>query len=185
MGALEYMEYDPSIIRGLDYYTGTVFEAHDKAGEERAILGGGRYDNLVADVGGDPLPGVGFAMGDVVINLVLEKFETLPSLRVSPADVFIPIFDVESRNASLQLAAELRSNGIRAEWFPEVTRLPRQLKYADRYNIPLVIILGPEEIAAGEIAIKDLKTGQQISTPRHEVVPYILKWLEENPVIES
>jgi len=65
----EYLIFDPTVIRGLDYYTGTVFEAREATGAERAILGGGRYDNLVSDVGGDPIPGVGFAMGDVVLQL--------------------------------------------------------------------------------------------------------------------
>ena len=72
------MRFAPHIIRGLDYYTGTVFEAWDLNGEFRAILGGGRYDNLVSDVGGDPLPAIGFAMGDLVISLVLKKFGALP-----------------------------------------------------------------------------------------------------------
>ena len=73
MGVSEYIQYDPGIIRGLDYYTGIVFEAKDQEGG-RAIFGGGRYNNLVADVGGQPAGGIGFAMGDVVIRLILEKY---------------------------------------------------------------------------------------------------------------
>ena len=72
LGLEDYVKFDARIIRGLDYYTGTVFEARELEGG-RAILGGGRYDNLVNDVGGDPLPGVGFAMGDVMVSIVLEK----------------------------------------------------------------------------------------------------------------
>jgi len=94
LGLTPYVRYAPHIIRGLDYYTGTVFEAWDCDGEFRAILGGGRYDNLVSDVGGDPLPAVGFAMGDLVISLVLKKFATLPpDLGASPARVLITVFD--------------------------------------------------------------------------------------------
>ncbi len=85
--------YDPNIIRGLEYYTGTVFEARDRDGEFRAILGGGRYDNLVADVGGLPVGGMGFAMGDVVIRLVLQKYGCLPVLKTFPAQVMVTIFD--------------------------------------------------------------------------------------------
>jgi histidyl-tRNA synthetase len=78
LGVQEYVRFAPHIIRGLDYYTGTVYEAQEQKGEfRRAILGGGRYDNLMADVGGDPLPGVGFAMGDLVITLILEKMGRL------------------------------------------------------------------------------------------------------------
>ena len=79
LGVSDYVRFAPYIVRGLDYYTGTVFEAWDKDGEFRAILGGGRYGNLVEAVGGEPLSGIGFAMGDVVIPLVLEKFGCLPA----------------------------------------------------------------------------------------------------------
>ena len=76
MGVSTYVKFDPQVIRGLDYYTGTVFEARDEDGG-RAILGGGRYDNLVADVGGEPLPGVGFAMGDVMMTVILKKYNSI------------------------------------------------------------------------------------------------------------
>ena len=95
MGLRDYVGYDARIIRGLDYYTGTVFEARDLDGG-RAILGGGRYDNLVADVGGDPLPGVGFAMGDVMMTIVLQKYGLIPALGLSPARVLVTIFDENS-----------------------------------------------------------------------------------------
>lgn len=170
MGVADYVEYDPVVIRGLDYYTGNVFEAYDAGGEERAILGGGRYDDLVADVGGDPLPGVGFAMGDVVIGLVLEKCGVQPDLRANPAEVFIPTFDENSRGDALRLASELRDAGLRVEWFPEITRLPKQFKYADRQGIPLAVILGPDEIKFDQVAIKDLRTGTQTTVPRSEAV---------------
>jgi len=91
LGVSDYVVYDPKIIRGLDYYTGTVFEAHDVKGEFRAILGGGHYANLVADVGGNPLPGVGFAMGDVVINLVLEAYGLYPSQLSQKEAVFVTV----------------------------------------------------------------------------------------------
>ena len=87
LGVSEYVEFDPHIIRGLLYYTGTVFEAFDVNHEFRAVFGGGRYDNLVGAVGGDPLPGVGFAMGDMIILLLLEKFGCLPAGPAEPAPV--------------------------------------------------------------------------------------------------
>jgi histidyl-tRNA synthetase len=85
MGVQEYVRYAPHIIRGLDYYTGVVFEAHDLQGG-RAVLGGGHYDNLVSAVGGDPLPGIGFAMGDVMSTIVLEKYGCIPSELTLQAD---------------------------------------------------------------------------------------------------
>ncbi len=181
MGAGEYIEYDPTVVRGLDYYTGTVFEAYDAAGEERAILGGGRYDNLVADVGGEPLPGVGFALGDVVTGLVIEKYGARPSLRSNPAEVFIPTFDQPSLGEALRLASELRAAGLHVEWFPEITRLSKQFKYADRQGIPLAAILGPDEIQADQVAIKDLRTGKQVTIPRKEVSALIRELLKEEP----
>ncbi len=89
----EYVTFDPQIIRGLDYYTGVVFEARDMDKEGRAILGGGHYGNLVGDVGGELLPGVGFAMGDVMLRLVLEKYQCLPEFDDTSAKVLVTVFD--------------------------------------------------------------------------------------------
>ncbi len=169
LGIDAYLRFDPSIIRGLDYYTGVVFEARDAKGEHRAILGGGRYDNLVADVGGDPVPAIGFAMGDVVIGLVLEAADALPSLKTSPAQVLVTNFDAALAPQSLALAAELRHTGLRVEWYPESARMGKQLKYADRYGIPLVAILGPEEVQAGTVTLKDMRSGEQATCPRDKL----------------
>ena len=168
LGVSEYLAYDPTVIRGLDYYTGTVFEARDAAGEHRAVLGGGRYDNLVGDVGGDRLPSTGFAMGDVVLGLVLAAASARPTLRISPSAVLVTTFDTSTRSASLRLCHELRAAGLHAEWFPEPGRMPRQLKYADRLGIPLVAILGPDEVQAGSLTLKHLPTGRQIVCPREQ-----------------
>ena len=113
LGVSDFLEYDPTVIRGLDYYTGNVLEAWDCDGEFRSILGGGRYDNLVADVGGQPVPGVGFAMGDMVMGLVAQKFQKVPALRPSPAEVLVTIFDKTGIAESLRLATELRAGGVK------------------------------------------------------------------------
>jgi len=162
LGLEEYVEYDPTIVRGLDYYTGTVFEARDRDGEFRAVLGGGRYDNLVGDVGGDRLPGVGFAMGDVVIQLVLEKFGCLPSLRAAPAQVLVTTFGQGEVGASLDLGRRLREVGLLVEWYPTPDRLPKQLKYADQAGIRFAVICGPDESARGSVSLKDLAKREQI-----------------------
>jgi histidyl-tRNA synthetase len=178
LGISDYVSYDPTIIRGLDYYTGTVFEAKDKAGEERSILGGGRYDNLVADVGGDPVPGVGFAMGDVVIQLVLEELKLVPELRTNPADILVTLFDQETRNETLSLASELRRSGLNVEWYPQTDRLPKQFRYADRQGIHLVAILGPDEVQNNTVSIKDLTSGEQKTIARNELVEALCRMLE-------
>ena len=138
LGMRPYVRYAPHIIRGLDYYTGTVFEAWDQKGEFRAILGGGRYDNLVSDVGGDTLPAVGFAMGDLVIRLVLEKFICLPeNLDASPASVLVTVFDENLMPASFSLATQLRQSGLKVACYPEAAKLGKQFKYGDRMGMRL------------------------------------------------
>ena len=113
LGVKEYVKFDPNIMRGLLYYTGTVFEAFDTSGSvKRAILGGGRYDNLLADVGGQPLSGVGFAMGDMVVGIVLQEKGLLPEFIPSPAPVLVTIFDESLLRESYSLAAELRKVGF-------------------------------------------------------------------------
>jgi histidyl-tRNA synthetase len=168
-GVKDYLEYNPAVIRGLDYYTGTVFEARDAGGEFRSILGGGRYDNLVADVGGDPLPGVGFAMGDLVISLVLKKFGKEPALRVAPADVLVTTFSPQEATASMKLAQLLRSAGFCVEWYPAAEKLPRQLKFADTLGIPLAVIAGPDEVRAGKATLKDLAKREQVTVDTGEL----------------
>jgi histidyl-tRNA synthetase len=177
LGVRDYVEYDPSVIRGLDYYTGTVYEARDALGHHRSILGGGRYDNLVADVGGDRIPGTGFAMGDVVFSLVLEENGVRPELQLNPSDVFVTTFNEDTATASLELSAELRRAGFSVEWYPEPVRMARQFKYADRQGIPVAVVLGPDEIEHGEVAIKDLRSGGQQSVAHAETVESIRKLL--------
>ena len=110
MGLGDYVRFDPAIIRGLDYYTGIVFEAQDQDGG-RSILGGGHYDNLVAAVGGDPLPAVGFAMGDVMIGLILEKYGLVPTFQQTPAQVLVTVFD-EARLQSAFVLADAAARGL-------------------------------------------------------------------------
>jgi histidyl-tRNA synthetase len=156
MGVMEYVVFDPQVIRGLDYYTGTVFEARDRAKEGRAVLGGGHYDNLVEDVGGDPLPAVGFAMGDMMIAVVMEKYGLLPKLSAIPAKIMVTIFDEESLVDAFALSAEIRRNGIAVVCYPEPAKLPKQLKYADRIGVRYALICGPDEKARGMVTVKDL-----------------------------
>jgi len=174
LGVAEYVAYDPKIIRGLDYYTGTVFEAHAVNGEFRAILGGGHYANLVGDVGGNPLPGVGFAMGDVVIMLVLEAFGLIPENLVDPETLFVTVFSEDTLAESIRLSSELRAAGfkvIQAE--PE--KLAKQFKYADRLGLSRALVLGPEEIEGQTVVVKDLHTYEQVSIERASLIEFLRK----------
>jgi histidyl-tRNA synthetase len=161
LGVRDYLLYDASVVRGLDYYTGPVFEAYDREGFFRAIFGGGRYDNLVADVGGDRITGVGFAMGDVIIELLLERVGKRPALPTSPSKVLVTLFDADLCPQTLALAARLRRAGINAEQSLEAERLGKQIRYADRKGIPYVAILGPDELAKDQVVLKNLVTGEQ------------------------
>ena len=137
----------------------------------RAILGGGRYDNLVGDVGGNPLTGVGFAMGDVVITLLLEKYGLLPKdLDVNPAPVLVTVFDEERQLASLGLATRLRKAGLKVVLYPEAVKLGKQFKYADRIGARVTLVLGPDEAVKGQVAVKNLLTGEQVIVQQDAVV---------------
>jgi len=183
LGVGDYVRYEPSIIRGLDYYTGTVFEAQETEGDiRRSILGGGRYDNLLADVGGDPLPAVGFAMGDVVVTLILQQYDLVPqSILRSPASVLVTIFDEERLLPSFALAAELRRDGLNVACYPEPAKLGKQFKFADRIGARVVVVLGPDEIKNGQIAIKNLTTGDQETVIRQEAAKTIWQMLDRGP----
>ena len=179
LGVREYTAYEPKIIRGLDYYTGTVFEARDTAGNFRAILGGGHYANLVAEVGGSPLPGVGFAMGDVVVLLLLESLGLIPEMRAASETVFISVFDESCQAASSQSAARLRAAGFRVVAYPGAEKLAKQLKYADRLGARAALVIGPDEIARSEVVVKDLLARSQRVVPAAELEKQIAAMLAE------
>ena len=172
LGVADYVAYDPTVIRGLDYYTGTVFEARDSAGKFRAIFGGGRYDDLVSAVGGDPVPGTGFAMGDMVIRLVLEQYDSNPPLDSRPAELLVTAFSEDTLMAALELATEFRGSGLAVEWYPVAEKLSKQLKYADRVGVRIAVILGPDEIAAGTVTVRDLLSGEQQSVARDQAAAF-------------
>ena len=179
LGVKEYVQFDPNIMRGLLYYTGTVFEAFDlTGGVRRAILGGGRYDNLLADVGGEPLSGVGFAMGDTVIGIILQELGLIPSLPTTPASVLVTVFSAELLPVSYSLAADLRQAGLNTTCYPEPAKLPRQFKFADRMGMQAVLVIGPDEAAAKKVTIKNLKDGTQAVLPREKVVEAVKRILE-------
>jgi histidyl-tRNA synthetase len=161
-GINEYVEFDPTIVRGLDYYTGTVFEARDVDGEFRTIIGGGRYDNLVSLFGDQKITGVGFAAGDAVLEEVLKKFNLLPDLKENKK-VLVTVFDKSLADKSFELSQKLRISGIANEIYLKSEKIDKQMKYADKKGIRYVIILGSDEVKKNEVTIKDLSTGNQSS----------------------
>jgi histidyl-tRNA synthetase len=182
LGLSDYVRFDAGIVRGFTYYTGTVFEAWEVGGTiKRAILGGGRYDRLLADVGGDLLPAVGYAMGDVVFTLLLEKYGLLPQdLKVNPAEVLVTVFGQELFLESIKLASELRTGGLNVVCYPEPAKLPKQFKYADRMGMRLVTVIGPDEAAAGKVTLKDLGRGKQVTVAREKAAEAIRQALAKH-----
>jgi histidyl-tRNA synthetase len=176
LGVSEYIKFEPGIMRGLLYYTSTVFEAFDLTGSvRRSILGGGRYDNLLSDVGGDPLPATGFAMGDVVIGIILQENGLVPEFAPSPASVLVTVFDESLRMKSFQLAAQLRSAGINTMVYPEPVKLQKQFKFADKMKIKAALTVGPDEDANDVVAVKNLVSGEQVTVKREAVVDAVKK----------
>jgi histidyl-tRNA synthetase len=161
-------------MRGLLYYTGTVFEAFETSGSlKRAILGGGRYDNLLEDVGGTPLSGMGFAMGDVVIGIVLQENGLLPEFAQTPAPVLVTVFDESLLLQSFALAADLRKEGLNVMVYPEVAKLQKQFKFADKMKMKAALVLGPDEAAKDQVVVKNLANGDQIAVTRESLVDMV------------
>jgi histidyl-tRNA synthetase len=178
LGVKEYVKFDPGITRGLLYYTGTVFEAFETSGSvKRAILGGGRYDNLLSDVGGQPLPAIGFAMGDVVMGIILKEKGLVPEFIPSPAPVLVTVFDESLMRESYSLAADLRNAGINVLCYPEPAKLQKQFKFADKMKVRIVITVGPDEASNAQAAIKNLMNGEQVTVKREAAAEVVRKIL--------
>jgi len=125
-------------------------------------------------VGCDSLPAVGFAMGDVVTTLLLEKYGLLPTdLDVNPAPVLVTVFDEEHQLASLGLATKLREAGLKVVVYPEATKLGKQFKYADRIGARVTLVLGPDEVEKSQVTVKNLLSGEQSVVPQEAAVEAI------------
>jgi len=165
-GVDDRIKLDPTLARGLAYYTGSIIEINvaDLAG---SLGGGGRYDNLVGMFLGKDVPACGFSLGLERIIVVMTEREMFPAALVSsPADVMITIWNEESVSESIALANELRSKGLRVDVYPEADKLQKQFKYAASRSIPFVAIVGEDERLKGEVAIKDMRNGEQQNVAR-------------------
>ena len=156
----DFVEVDFSVVRGLAYYTGIVFELYDRQGELRAICGGGRYDNLIAALGGPDIPALGFGMGDVVQTDLLKDRGLLPEAPPRVAVVVIPVGETLS-DAARSVTQRLREAGISAETPFSPSGVTKDLKAADRSRARFAVIVGSDEWSAGEAKLKDLLTGKE------------------------
>jgi histidyl-tRNA synthetase len=161
MGVSDFCIFDPGIVRGLAYYTGIVFEVHDVVGELRAICGGGRYDNLLADFGGPAIPATGMGMGDCVLEILLrEKGLLEKQLPQAQIEYFVVCVDESFKEATVKITMELRSKGLAANFSYKSAKLGKQLKQASESNAKKCIIIG-EEFKDRILVIKDMATGRQ------------------------
>ena len=175
-GAL--IKIDPSLARGLSYYTGAIMEINvpDLAG---SLGGGGRYDNLVGMFSGQDVPACGFSLGLERIIVVMTEREMFPqTLRSAPADLMVTVWNEEAINDSIALAAELRSAGLRVDLYPEADKIGKQFKYAAARGIPFVAVVGEEESARREVALKNLTTGEQQTLPSDRVAATVREALK-------
>lgn len=158
---------NPKLVRGLDYYMRTAFEIiSGNLGAQNAIVGGGRYDGLSQDIGGPPVPGIGFAMG-------IERLISL--LKVTPEncipDVFITSLGKEAKREAFLLQTQLRSAGIKTEIaYQEDRSLKSQLRSADKLKVPYVLIMGEDELRVGEVTVKNMRDGRQERVKKQEVL---------------
>ena len=161
MGVGDFCCYDPSIVRGLAYYTGIVFEVHDIAGDLRAICGGGRYDNLLHDFGGPSIPATGMGMGDCVLEILLREKGILEAkFKPQPIDCFV-VYTANIGKEVWTIIHTLQSKGYSVRYSYKPSGLSKQLKQASSQQAKNCIIVGNDEITNDKVTVKNMTTGQQ------------------------
>jgi histidyl-tRNA synthetase len=164
MGLDEFVDIDLSIVRGLAYYTGIVFELFDANRSVRSICGGGRYDDLLRALGGIDLPAVGFGMGDVVITELLRSRSGAAST-TSRLDVFLVAVTSSDVPEVLRLSHALRDMGIRVEYALKQQAVAKQLKIASVRRSRRTVMIGPDERESGEVVVRNMETGTEEHVP--------------------
>jgi histidyl-tRNA synthetase len=172
--------FTPELARGLDYYTGVIFEVSVPAFPSGSLAGGGRYDDLISDLGGPETPATGIAFG---FDRMVEAASTLGLVPTAArtAEVFVAVYDEQTQPVSLEIAGKLRAAGIRCEVNPGTEKLGKQFKLADQKGAHVVAIVGHDELADATVKLKDLRSGEQTSVPRDDVVGAARKLLQATP----
>ena len=165
---IKYIE-DPSIVRGLDYYTKTAFEfITTKIGAQGTVCGGGRYDHLIEEVGGPDMPGVGFGLGKERLLLLMEACGY--DFGAAPApQIFLAWIGDDAKLYALKLLHELRGKGIRADMDTRERNLKGQMKYANKLGAEYTAVIGGDEVASGEITLKNMSTSEQTKVRREDL----------------
>jgi len=155
------VEIDLTLARGLNYYTGAIFEVKAKDVVIGSITGGGRYDNLTGVFGLDGMSGVGISFGADRIYDVLNQLDLYPQELLASTQILFATFGENEFNYALNLLKEVRNNGISAEIYPEPVKMKKQMSYADNKAIPYVAIVGETEMAENKVMLKNMVTGEQ------------------------
>jgi len=172
MGFGEYLRFDAGVVRGLAYYTGTVFEGFDAERRFRAIFGGGRYDNLFGDMTGASRPAVGMGFGDVVIAEILTELEGLTPAKPK-VEVCVGMFDAALSLDAARVAAGLVAAGIQTDLAFQAGKPGKLFTYADRRGARFTVFLAPDELRAGGAAVKEMSSGQQSTVPLAELAAWL------------
>ena len=159
-GISDWTTFDASVVRGLAYYTGPVFEAQDRGGELRAICGGGRYDKLIGTLGGRDLPATGFGFGDMVIMELLSDKGLLPDISSRVSDVVFSMGE-SLRGAAMEVSSRLRRAGRTVDLVLEPKKMKWVFKHAERTGADRLVMVMPAEWESGKVRIKDLQTGEE------------------------
>jgi histidyl-tRNA synthetase len=166
--AAGHLRVDPYLARGLSYYTGPIFEI-EFPGFGSSGGGGGRYDELIGMFSGQNIPACGFSLGLERIILLMEEQGMFPEKLAGQPQVLVTQFDENTVGASLELAQMLREAGLRVDVYPDTDRYGRQFRYADERGIRYAVLVGPRELEANVVAVKNLVTGEQADVPRETV----------------
>ena len=167
------LELDLTLARGLNYYTGCIFEVKALDVQIGSITGGGRYDNLTGIFGLPGLSGVGISFGADRIYDVLTQLDLYPAETNSGARILFINFGAKEAAHCLQLAAAIRKAGISAEVYPDSVKMKKQMSYANAHHVPFVALVGETEMAEGKVALKNMETGEQQSLTIDEVIETI------------
>ncbi len=185
LGVGGFVRVDLSIVRGLAYYTGFVFEAFQTVGEGRALAGGGRYDRLVAKLGGPEMPAVGFGMGDVTLRNLLEERKLLPQIVDAP-DFYAVVLGDENRAAALADVAMLRACGFRVEYAFRDGKFGKLIQAAEQTGARYALIYGTNELALDVVKVRDTRERREIAFPRKNLAGTLAEILESGlPVVEA
>lgn len=169
----QYIVFDPSVVRGLAYYTGIVFEGFDRKGELRAIFGGGRYDSLLDTLGGKPIPAVGFGFGDAVIAELIKLKGLQPELKCSEVDIIVYPMDMDQRSSASKIAQTLRAAGHNVDLILDKRKPKWVFQRASKIQSRFVIMIAADELKNGQVILKDIEKGEQILVDMNMVVESI------------